>query len=143
MAFTEILLAEDNDSDAELVLESLGATYRGRVQVVRDGVEALEYLGNAAAAAALKLVLLDVKLPRVDGLAVLREMKSRPNLEAIPVVMLTSSNIARDVELAYSLGVNSYVQKPVRFDDFRAVVRAIGHYWIEVNEPFPRPREKR
>jgi two-component system response regulator len=140
--FTEILVAEDNDSDAELVLESLDPSYRGRVRIARDGVEALEYLGNASAAAALKLVVLDVKLPRVDGLAVLREMKARPELRTIPVVMLTSSNIAKDVELAYSLGANSYVQKPVRFDDFRAVIAAIGHYWIEVNEPFPRPRQK-
>ena len=139
-----VLLVEDNPSDAELIIESLtpvaGAT---GLQLVRDGVEALDYLlcrgphQGRSFDQAPRLVLLDVKLPRVDGLEVLRALKADSRTRTIPVVMLTSSNIVRDIAVAYRLGANSYVQKPVDFERFRDTVRLIGRYWLSINEPPP------
>jgi two-component system, response regulator len=136
----EILLVEDNPADAELALESFRSEHMAdRVHHVHDGVEALDFLFargayvNRALEPPPRLVLLDIKLPKVDGFAVLREMKNNPVTSAVPVVMLTSSNVERDVALCYRLGVNSYVQKPVDFHEFRTTVQLIGRYWLAVN----------
>jgi CheY-like chemotaxis protein len=141
----EILLVEDNPADAELALESLrGEHMADRVHHVHDGAEALDFLFARGAyrsreiEPAPRLVLLDIKLPKVDGFAVLREMKSNPATSVIPVVMLTSSNVERDVALCYRLGVNSYVQKPVDFHEFRTTVQLVGRYWLGVNATPPR-----
>jgi two-component system response regulator len=145
-----ILMAEDNPSDAELVLEALASSTAGfDIVVARDGVEALDALflrGTHAGRAQRpppRLVLLDVKLPRVDGMSVLRELRQDERTRTIPVVMLTSSNLTRDVAEAYSLGANSYVQKPVEFRQFRDTVRRIGEYWLTVNERAPGARVER
>src|SRR5262245_44611809 len=136
-----ILLVEDNDDDAELTLRALR---RNKVanEVVRlaDGVEALEYLGANGRFEGRNryevpdLVLLDIKLPRVNGLEVLRSMRSDDANGAIPVVVLSSSVEQRDLETAYALGANSYVQKPVDFDRFVDAVGQIGSYWLTLNE---------
>jgi CheY-like chemotaxis protein len=143
-ALVEILLVEDNPADAEFVRESLrGESAVDRVFHVHDGAEALEFLfakgsySSRAMDPPPRLVLLDIKLPKVDGFAVLKEMKSHPVTRAIPVVMLTSSNVERDVALCYRLGVNSYVQKPVDFAEFRATVQLVGRYWLRTNAPPP------
>lgn len=136
----DVLLAEDDSADAELILTSLGDDgIAERVHVAQDGAEALDFLfGRVTDAARCKgalprLVLLDVKLPKVTGLDVLREIRRDPRTRLIPVVLLTSSNIKRDVALGYSLGANSYVQKPVDFGEFRETVRLIGLYWLTLN----------
>ena len=136
----EVLLAEDDAADAELILTSLGNDgLRDRVHVVRDGEEALDFLfcralyAPRASIALPRLVLLDIKLPKVTGLDVLREIKRERRTRAIPVVMLTSSNIERDVQLGYDLGANSYIQKPVEFAEFREKVRLLSAYWLTVN----------
>lgn len=135
-----ILLVEDNAADVEFILASLaGIGLSEQVIVARDGVEALDRLGCTPGAGTVdvlpRLVILDIKLPRVNGLEVLQRMKAHPPTREVPVVMFTSSNIARDVTQCYRLGVNSYVQKPVEFDRFRDVVRRLGTYWMTVNEP--------
>jgi len=138
----DLLLAEDNPSDTELILESL-AGLRERVFAVEDGVEALDFLfgrGDFAERAHLglpRVVVLDVKLPKVGGFDVLRELRADPRTRKVPVVMLTSSNLERDVARGYELGANSYVQKPVDFDRFRETVRLLGLYWLSTNEPPP------
>lgn len=136
----EVLLAEDDAADAELILTSLGNDgLRDRVHVVRDGEEALDFLfcralyAPRASIALPRLVLLDIKLPKVTGLDVLREIKRERRTRAIPVVMLTSSNIERDVQLGYDLGANSYIQKPVEFAEFREKVRLLSAYWLTAN----------
>jgi two-component system response regulator len=140
----EIVLAEDNPADAELILHSLEEARPGaRVRVVHDGEEALDYLlcrgehASRAIDAAPRLVLLDIKLPKVSGVEVLRQLKADPRTRAIPVVMLTSSNVERDVVDCYRAGANSYVQKPMAFDRLRAALVAVGAYWLGVNEPVP------
>jgi two-component system, response regulator len=139
----DVLLAEDNASDAELILHSLEEQMAGRIHVVHDGEEALDFLfgrGSYAARGSArppKLVMLDVKLPKVDGLQVLRELRAHRRTWALPVVLLTSSNVVRDVVEGYRLGANSYVQKPVDFVHFRQMVRRLGRYWLAVNEPVP------
>jgi CheY-like chemotaxis protein len=143
-ADVQVLLAEDSRADVEMILQCLGAlTADHRVHVVTDGEEALDFLNGRgryagrADAAPPWLVLLDVKLPKVNGLEVLRTIKEDPRTRAVPVVMLTSSNVERDVARGYRYGANSYVQKPMDFARLREVVRLIGAYWLTVNEPPP------
>jgi CheY-like chemotaxis protein len=137
----EILLVEDNPSDEELTIEALRSHYlANNIEIVRDGAEALEYVfhtgafADRAAGDRPKVVLLDLKLPKVDGLEVLRQMKSDPRTRAIPVVVLTSSREERDIVESYSLGVNSYLVKPVDFSQFAEVVRQLGLYWLLLNQ---------
>jgi CheY-like chemotaxis protein len=145
-----MLLVEDNPSDAELVLESLAKDGLAEaIHVAHDGVEALDFAlcrgdyAHRAYQPRLRVVVLDVKLPRVDGFEVLRALKAEPDTKTIPVVMLTSSNIERDIALAYQLGANSYLQKPVDFEQFRQTVRHLGLYWLNLNEPPPIAAEKK
>ena len=140
----DILLVEDNPNDVELALHSLQRHHlANRVQVARDGVEALDVIFGTGARAGRRLpdgprvILLDLKLPRVDGLEVLRRVKSDPATRTIPVVMLTSSSEERDVVESYQLGVNSYIVKPVDFEQFVEAVRQLGLYWVLLNEPPP------
>jgi two-component system response regulator len=140
----DILLVEDNSADAELTMLTLRAEkLANRVDVVQDGAEALDYLfcRNAYSHRALhdmpRLVLLDIKLPKMDGCEVLRELKNHLATKAIPVVIMTSSNEERDLIESYRLGANSYIQKPVDFDQFREVVKQVGLYWLVVNRPAP------
>ncbi len=133
----EILLIEDNPADIELTLAALRRNnLANEIHVCRDGEEALQYLladgGNNVAT--LKLILLDLKLPKVDGLEVLRAIKSDPRTQALPVVVLTSSREERDLVDSYRLGSNSYIQKPVNFAEFREIVRQIGLYWLVINQ---------
>lgn len=141
----EILLVEDNPSDVELTVHALRRNnLANRIEVVRDGEEALDFLFCQEAFSKRsfeqppKLVLLDLKLPKVDGIDVLRRVKSDPRTRAIPVVVLTSSREELDMLQSYQLGVNSYIQKPMDFDQFREVVRQLGLYWLVVNQPPPR-----
>jgi two-component system response regulator len=135
----EILLAEDNPEDAEMTLRALRKHNLGnQVHWVKDGEEALEYLFGTGRYAgreptpALRLVLLDIKMPKVDGIEVLRRVKDSP-LRSIPVVVMTSSNEERDVVESYRLGVNSYIVKPVLFEQFIETVSKIGLYWVVTN----------
>lgn len=139
-----MLLAEDNASDADLILASLAKEgLADAVQVVHDGAETLDFVFSRGAYAnrlrepALRVIVLDVKLPKIDGFEVLRELKADRRTRSIPVVMLTSSNIERDVARGYDLGANSYVQKPVDFEQFRRTVCALALYWMTMNEPPP------
>jgi len=138
----EVLLVEDNPDDAELTMRALRtAKLANPLHLVRDGEEALDYLFCRGAykdrniADAPRLILLDLKLPKVDGLTVLREIKRDPRTRVIPVVIMTSSKEERDVVNGYQLGVNSYIQKPVDFDQFRETVRQLGWYWLLINQP--------
>ena|SRR5687767_13222483 len=135
----EILLAEDNPEDAEMTLRALRKHNLGnQVHWVKDGEEALEYLFGTGRYAGreptrtLRLVLLDIKMPKVDGIEVLRRVKDSP-LRSIPVVVMTSSNEERDVVESYRLGVNSYIVKPVLFEQFIETVSKIGLYWVVTN----------
>ncbi|MDH7489965.1 MAG: response regulator [Anaerolineae bacterium] len=137
----EILLVEDNPDDVELTLRALRRyNITNRVQVARDGAEALDFLfcqGDYAARDCLdrpRVILLDLKLPKVDGLEVLRRIKSDPRTQTIPVVVLTSSREERDMAESYRLGVNSFIVKPVDFAQFTEAVRNIGLYWMLLNE---------
>lgn len=147
MPVIDVLLAEDDAADAELILTSLGGVgLADGVHVARDGEEALDFLfcraefAARAAIACPRLVLLDIKLPKVTGFDVLREIKHNTRTRLIPVVLLTSSNLARDVTRGYELGANSYVQKPVDFGEFREVVRLVGAYWLTLNVRMPSSR---
>lgn len=137
----EILLVEDNPDDIELTLRALNVhKLANKVHVVRDGAQALEFLFGSDACAGRnskelpKLVLLDLKLPKVDGFEVLRRIRSEEATRMIPVVVLTSSREERDVVESYRLGVNSYIVKPVDFEQFVASVSEIGLYWLLLNE---------
>jgi CheY-like chemotaxis protein len=138
-----ILLVEDSPNDAELTLEALAEhNLANGVEWVRDGEEALDYLycrGKFAGRECnnLSVVLLDLKLPKVDGLEVLRTIKSDERLKLLPVVVLTSSREERDMIESYRLGVNAYVVKPVNFHDFMDAVKELGVFWALVNEPPP------
>ena len=138
----EILLVEDNATDVELTMRALRHDkLDGCVQVVRDGEEALDCLFCRGAYSARRfdqppsLVLLDLKLPKLAGQEVLREVKSDPRTKAIPVVVMTSSVEEKDLAQSYRLGVNSYIQKPVDIAQFRQAVKAVGFYWLVVNQP--------
>ena len=135
----EILLVEDNPNDLELALHAFQKhKFANRIEIARDGQEALDYLlGTNGRAPGLtpKVVLLDLKLPKVDGLGVLREIRASPNLRQLPVVILTSSREERDIVESYNLGVNSYIVKPVDFDKFVETVQTLGLYWLLLNEP--------
>ncbi len=140
----EILLVEDDPADVELTLHALRQNrLANRILVVRDGEEALDYVYCRGAHSARtlnrppRLILLDLKLPKVNGLEVLRQIKSDPRTKAIPVVILTASKEERDLMDSYQGGVNSYIQKPVDFDEFRATVKQLGLYWLLVNAPPP------
>jgi two-component system, response regulator len=136
----EILMAEDNPEDAEMTLRALRRNnLANQLHWVKDGEEALEYLfcsGRYAGrnpARPPKLVLLDIKMPKVDGIDVLKRLKADPATRGIPVVVMTSSNEERDVIDAYRLGVNSYIVKPVQFEAFAETVAKIGLYWVLTN----------
>jgi two-component system, response regulator len=141
----EILLVEDNPDDVELCLHALRKEkLSNMIHVARDGQEALDFLFDRAERAPEtlpKLVLLDLKLPKVDGIQVLREVKNNPLTRCIPVVVLTSSREERDLVDSYWLGVNSYLQKPVDFDQFRDMVKQMGFYWMVVNQVAPNGRK--
>ncbi len=137
----EILLVEDNDADVELTLLALRSEkICNEIYVARDGAEALDFLfcrGKYAlrtGAPRPRLVLLDLKLPKVDGLEVLRQIKEDPELRAIPVVILTASREETDLVKGYRLGTNSYIQKPVDFSSFCETVKQLGLYWLVVNQ---------
>ena len=137
----EILLVEDNPNDEELTLYALKKNnIANHIPVVRDGAEALEYLFCAGAYAHReindppKVVLLDLKLPKVDGLEVLEQIKADARTRTIPVVVLTSSQEERDIVESYQLGVNSYIVKPVDFEQFIDVVHQLGLYWMLLNK---------
>ncbi|HLY72539.1 MAG TPA: response regulator [Planctomycetota bacterium] len=141
----EILLVEDNRQDADLALRALKkANFANNVHHVSDGAEALDFIFATGAYAGRKIetgpkvVLLDLKLPKVDGLEVLKKMKSDPRTQMIPVVVLTSSQQDRDMVDSYRLGVNSYIVKPVDFGKFVEAVHHFGLYWLLVNK-VPRP----
>jgi two-component system response regulator len=138
-----ILLAEDNDKDVELTLAALDEyNLANEVIVVRDGVEVLDCLYQRGkftgqATPLPVVVLLDLKMPRVDGLEVLRQMKSDPRLRTVPVVMVTSSREEQDLVKSYELGVNAYVVKPVDFQKFVESIKQVGFFWALINEPPP------
>jgi two-component system response regulator len=136
----EILLVEDNESDAELTLHALvKSKLINKIVRVDDGEKALDFLfcrgpySGRTFTSPPRLVLLDLKLPKVDGMQVLRQVKNDPRTKPIPVILLTASKEERDVAESYYLGVNSYIQKPVNFTDFQDVVRQLGMYWLLVN----------
>jgi CheY-like chemotaxis protein len=142
----EILLVEDNPTDAELTMVALKEhNLANRLVWVKDGAEALDFLFAAGAYAGRRVengprvVLLDLRLPKVDGLEVLRRIKADERTRRIPVVVLTSSKEDRDVAESYNLGVNSYIGKPVEFEEFARVVSELGLYWLLINQPPVRP----
>lgn len=138
----EILLVEDNPEDLKLSLRALKkAALSNRIQVARDGAEALDWVFCEGAYATRKIedtpkvILLDLKLPKVDGLEVLHRIKSDPRTKSIPVVVLTSSKEQSDIVRSYNYGVNSYIVKPVNFEGFAKAVQELGMYWLLLNQP--------
>jgi len=135
----EILLVEDNAHDAELTLRALKQrNLANRVHVCRDGAEAIDFLDDMSeggGGTAPKVILLDLKLPKVDGLEVLQRLKRDARTKTIPVVVLTSSREEPDIEKAYALGANSYIVKPVDFEAFARAVSDVGLYWLLLNHP--------
>ncbi len=139
----EIILVEDSDEDAELTLRALKRqNFANTVHRVIDGAAALDYFfeadENGNSNALPRVVLLDLKLPKVNGLEVLQRLKNDDRTRSVPVVVLTSSKEDRDLEEAYRLGANSYIVKPVEFDNFAQAIERLGIYWMLVNQP-PRP----
>jgi CheY-like chemotaxis protein len=132
-----ILLVEDNLDDVSLTLRALKKNHiLNHVSVAHDGAEALEYLFNedSAARAPYGLVLLDLKLPKIDGLEVLRKMRADERTQHTPVVILTSSKLEDDIEAGYSAGANAFVRKPVNFTEFAEAINAVGMFWLLLNE---------
>ena len=140
----EIMLVEDNPADVELTQHALEVDHlANRIAVLRDGAEALDFLFCRGAYTHRsfnnppRLVLMDLQLPKVDGLEVLRQVKADPRTMAIPVIVMTSSTEESDLVRSYRYGVNSYIQKPVDFQDFQKIVKTLGLYWLIVNAPPP------
>jgi CheY-like chemotaxis protein len=138
----DILLVEDNASDAEMTMRALKkATFVNRLCWVMDGVEALAFVrctddfADRDPRKPPRLILLDLKMPRLDGLDVLRELKADAATRKIPIVVMTSSNQERDITESYQLGVNGFVTKPVQLNDFASAVGKIGMYWLSINQP--------
>jgi CheY-like chemotaxis protein len=138
----DILLVEDNQDDVDLALHALRReNLANSIFITRDGEEALDFLFCRGAFTHRsfdhppKLVLLDLKLPKVDGMQVLKQLKDDPRTKTIPVVMVTSSKEERDLTNGYNFGVNSFIQKPVDFDQFRETVKSLGLYWLVINQP--------
>ena len=138
----EILLVEDSAEDLELTLRALRkANLANHIEIARDGAEAIDFIFGEGTHAGRdstdvpKLILLDLKLPRVDGLEVLKRIKCDPRTSHIPIVVLTSSKEQNDVTESYRLGVNSYIVKPVNFEGFTAAVQNLGMYWLLLNQP--------
>ncbi len=142
-----ILLVEDNPDDEALTLRALKKNKIGnQIVVARDGLEALDFLLGTGAHEGRNLslmptlTLLDLKLPRMDGLELLRRLRANERTKLLPVVILTSSREEQDLVAGYGLGANSYIRKPVEFNEFLEAVRQLGVYWLMLNEPPPRPR---
>jgi CheY-like chemotaxis protein len=147
----ELLLVEDDPNDVELTLIALRKhKLANKIHVVRDGEEALDFLfcrgaySRRSCDGQPKVILLDLKLPKVSGLEVLKAIKGDPRTAPVPVVVMTSSREQQDMVEGYRLGVNSYIQKPIDFDQFQTVIRDLGYYWLVVNrcpppEAFPTP----
>ena len=138
----EILLVEDNPSDAEMTIRSLKKnSLANKLLHLQDGAQALDFMfaegdySGCDTISKLKVILLDLKMPKVNGIEVLRKMKADERTKKIPVVMLTSSNQDPDIQECYTLGANSYVVKPVEFDIFYKAISALGLYWMIVNQP--------
>lgn len=130
----EILLVEDSQDDAELTIRAITSNnITNRIELAKDGVAALEYLNGDRPLP--RLILLDLKLPRMNGLEVLKAIRTNPRTQTLPVVVLTSSREEPDVVAAYQLGVNSYIVKPVEFEAFVKAVTDAGMYWLLLNEP--------
>lgn len=141
MQIVEILLVEDNPDDLEMALFAFReANIANNIQVARDGQEALDFIFAEGKFAGRqrepypKVILLDLKLPKVDGFDVLRRLKATPETRTIPVVVLTSSKEQRDMVETYNLGVNSYIVKPVNFENFASVIKDLGFYWLILNQ---------
>jgi two-component system, response regulator len=138
----EVVLVEDDPNDVELTRHAFAENNLvNHLEVLRDGAEALDFFFGEGAYADRRIddrprvILLDLKLPKVDGLEVLRRLKADPRTQTIPVVVLTSSNLERDVAKSYETGVNSYIVKPVDFEQFTEAVRQLGLYWLLLNHP--------
>ncbi len=143
----EILLVEDNPNDIKLAMHAFRTNnLANKVHVVRDGAEALEFIfctdryADRKIEDILKVILLDLKLPLIDGIEVLKRIKSDPRIQSVPILIMTSSKEERDIVESYKLGVNSYILKPVDFDQFTEVVKRLGYYWLLLNQPpLPQP----
>ncbi len=140
----DILLVEDNPDDLELALFALQKNnFANEVHVARDGEEALDFLfcrnahGSRKFDSPPRVVLLDLKLPKVDGLEVLRALKADERTKGVPVVVMTSSKEQRDMVEGYKLGVNSYIQKPIDFTEFQEIIKQLGYYWLVINQAPP------
>lgn len=149
MTSKPILLVEDNPSDIELTRRALEQSrISNSLIVAEDGVEALEYLLGTGPHAGRDpsdipaLVLLDINLPRVDGMSVLRKIRADPRTRRVPVVCLTTSSEEQDLATAYDLGVNSYIRKPVDFAQFATAIEQLGLYWLVLNEPPPKAQPR-
>lgn len=132
----EILLVEDSPEDAELVIRTLKKNHlANNLLHVQDGEEALNFLFNDSNSRMPKVILLDLKMPKVDGIQVIQQLKSHPEKRMIPIVVLTSSKEERDIIESYRLGVNAYIVKPVEFDKFVKAISDIGLFWLIMNQP--------